>query len=79
MEQSNMHCVKCRANTATHDHKLMQTKNGKYRLNGICNVCGSRKSQFISNQMGEGLISGLLGFKDGFPLLNRIPILGQLL
>ena len=75
----NMYCVKCQSNTPTKDPKVIKTRNGRYRMVGKCQKCGIMKSRFISAQHAEGLLSGLLGFKDGFPLLNKIPIIGQLL
>lgn len=75
----DMHCLKCKGKTESHGHGIMQSKNGRYRVHAKCSQCGSNKSKFISNQHAQGLLSGLLGFKDGFPFLNKIPILGQLL
>jgi len=76
---SAMYCLSCRQQTGTSDPQVLQTPNGKYRMTGKCSTCGKTKSKFVNSQVGNGLISGLLGFKDGFPGLNRIPILGQLL
>lgn len=73
------YCVKCKESTPTTNAQVVQTKNGRYRIVGKCGTCGSGKSKFVSSQTGEGLLSGLLGFKNGFPILNQIPILGQLL
>lgn len=73
------YCVKCKESTPTANGQVVQAKNGRYRIVGRCSECGSAKSRFISGQHAEGLLSGLLGFKDGFPILNKIPILGQLL
>jgi len=74
-----MFCVKCKKRTPTTDQEVVKSKNGRYRLIGRCTICNTMKSKFISNQHANGLLSGLLGFKDGFPFLNKIPILGQLL
>ena len=78
-ESVNSYCVKCKESTPTSDARVVQTKNGRYRLVGKCGYCNSTKSSFVSKQTGEGLLSGLLGFKNGFPFLNQIPIIGQLL
>lgn len=78
----SVYCVKCRQKTETNNpqvKKLQVKGRTKYQLAGTCAMCGSKKSKFVSAQQGEGLLSGLLGFKDGFPLINKIPILGQIL
>lgn len=74
-----MYCVKCKSTTPSKNIQVIPTQNGRYRMAGVCGKCGSNKSKFISGQHAEGLLSGLLGFKDGFPFLNKIPIIGQLL
>jgi len=74
-----MRCLRCKKMTGSGIPEVKKTANGKYRLTGECNECGGKKSKFISQQHGEGLLSGMLGFKDGFPFLNQIPILGKLL
>lgn len=76
---SSMYCLSCRQTTGTTNPQVVQTPNGKYRMTGKCSECGKTKSKFVSSQVGNGLLSGLLGFKNGFPILNQIPILGQLL
>jgi len=76
---NDIFCVKCKRKTPTKNPKVVKTTNGRYRLVGECPKCGTMKSRFINAQHANGLLSGLLGFKDGFPLLNKIPIIGQLL
>lgn len=79
---AQIYCMKCRQATDTnspHVKKIQVKGRTKYQLAGTCASCGSKKSKFVSQQHGEGLLSGLLGFKDGFPFLNKIPIIGQLL
>lgn len=75
----SINCLRCKGVTNTHNMECKQSANGRYRVCGTCAECGANKSKFVNKQTGEGLISGLLGFKDGFPGLNRIPIIGQLL
>lgn len=79
MNQHQIHCLKCKGMTGTGMVKVEKTRNGRYRMHGKCVSCGGTKSKFITQQHGEGLLSGLLGFKDGFPFINKIPILGDLL
>ena len=43
-----MYCVKCRQFTKTRDVKQKTTKNNRQMLQGICVVCGTKKSKFIS-------------------------------
>jgi hypothetical protein len=74
-----MRCRQATDTTNPHIKKLQVKGKTKYQLAGTCAACGAKKSKFVSKQHGEGLLSGLLGFKDGFPGLNRIPIIGQLL
>ena len=51
------YCVKCKGKTDTENITVQKTKNSKYILKGICSVCGSRKSRFISAQEGERALS----------------------
>ena len=49
-------------------------------MTGICGQCGAKKSQFVSQQIGQGLLGKILGFKDGrIPVLSDIPLIGALL
>ena len=54
---------------------MIKTKNGKLMLSSKCAICGNKKSRFMKEQKGEGLLSNL-GIK--MPL-NKIPLLGDLL
>ena len=49
-----MYCVKCRIKTESNNITEVITKNNRKMLKSICVVCGSKKSQFISNKTGEG-------------------------
>ena len=48
MEQ--IYCVKCQEFTDTKPktRKLVTTSNGRYRLTGVCIVCGSKKGMFAN-------------------------------
>ena len=50
---------------------MIKTKNGRLALSSKCVVCGSKKSGFIKEQEGKGLLSNL-GIK--IPL-SKIPLL----
>ena len=45
---TSIYCVKCRDATNTKTEKLVTTKNGRYRLTGICATCGTKKGMFVN-------------------------------
>ena len=49
-----MYCVKCRIKTESNNVIEVITTNNRKMLKSTCVVCGSNKSQFISNKTGEG-------------------------
>ena len=53
---NKIYCVKCRKFTETRDVKPKTTKNNHQMLQGICVVCGMKKSKFISAN-GKGFIN----------------------
>jgi len=53
---NQIYCVKCRKFTETRDVKQKTTKNNRQMLQGICVVCGTKKSKFMSAS-GTGFIS----------------------
>ena len=53
---NQIYCVKCRKFTETRDVKQKTTKNNCQMLQGICVVCGTKKSKFISAG-GKGFIN----------------------
>ena len=53
------YCLKCRRNTENINPKVSSTSNGKAMLLSKCAMCGSKKSRFIKNQEGKGLLSNL--------------------
>ena len=54
---TSIYCVKCRDATNTKSEKLVTTKNGRYRLTGICATCGTKKGMFVSK---DGIITKTL-------------------
>jgi len=52
---NQIYCVKCCKFTETRDVKQKTTKNNRQMLQGICVVCGTKKSTFISAS-GKGFI-----------------------
>ena len=53
------YCLKCRRNTENINPKVSSTSNGKAMLLSKCTMCGGKKSRFIKNQEGKGLLSNL--------------------
>jgi len=53
---NQIYCVKCRRCTAAKDIKQITTDNNRQMLQGICVVCGTKKSKFISAS-GKGFIN----------------------
>ena len=53
---NKIYCFKCRKYTETRDVKHKTTKNNRQMLQGICVVCGRKKSKFISAS-GKGFIN----------------------
>ena len=69
------YCFKCRRNTKSINPKVSKTTNGKAIILSTCAICGSKKSKFIKEQEGKGLLSNL-GLRTP---LNKIPVLGDIL
>ena len=69
------YCLKCRKDTENINTKVSNTSNGRKTLISKCVICGSKKSRFIKNQEGKGLLSNLGVRKP----LSKVPILGDIL
>ena len=61
-------------NTGNKDARVMKTKNDRLMSISVCNVCGHKKSKFVSKNEGSGLLSSL-GIR--IPLSKK-PILNTL-
>ena len=70
-----IYCLKCRKDTENIDPKISSTSNGKAIILSKFVICGSKKSRFIKNQEGKGLLSNL-GIRTP---LNKVPILDDIL
>ena len=68
------YCLKCRRDTVTIDPKMVRTKNNRLVMQSKCSVCGTKKSRFVKEQEGKGLLSNL-GIKTP---LSKIPLLNTL-
>ena len=67
--------LKCRKNTENINPRVSKTSNGRTLVLLKCAICGSKKSRFIKNQEGKGLLSNL-GVRTP---LSQVPILGHIL
>ena len=70
----NSYCVKYRKDTENIDPKMLRAKNNRLIIQSKCLVCGIKKSIFIKNQQGKGLLSSL---RIKTPL-SKVPFLNTL-
>ena len=63
------YCLKCKQKTKNINSKGFVTKNKKYLVKSLCNICRCKKSKFISKQYAEGFLSQLF---SKIPILNKI-------
>ena len=65
------YCLRCKKQTKNLNSKGFVTKNKKYLVKSICDVCRSKKSKFVSKQevLGSGFLSNLF---SKIPILNKI-------
>ena len=60
------YCLKCRKQTKNINSKGFVTKNKRYLVKSICDICKSKKTKFVSKQDASGFLS---------QLFSKIPIL----
>ena len=65
----NTYCLKCKKPTKDLNSKGFVTKDRKYRVKSICNVCKSKESKRISKKQAQGFLSDLF---SKIPILNEI-------
>ena len=53
------YCLKCRKYTKNINPQVLSTSNGKIMILSRCEICNSKKSKFINQQEGKGLLSEL--------------------
>ena len=75
MYKMESYCLKCRKYTKNKDLQVSSTSNGKLTILLKCAICNSKKSKFINQQEGKGLLSKL-GIKTP---LSKILMLGDIL
>ena len=63
------YCFKCKKQTKNINSKGFLTKNKKYLIKSLCNICRSKKSKFVSKQYAEGFLSQLF---SKIPILDKI-------
>ena len=63
------YCLKCKRETKDLNSKGFITKNKKYIVKSICDICRSKKSKFVSKQQADGFLSDLF---SKIPILNKI-------
>ena len=49
--------MKCRKDTENVDPKMVRRKNNRLIMQSKCPVCGIKKSRFVKEQEGKGLLS----------------------
>ena len=69
------YCLKCQKDTENINPIVLNTTNSKTMLLSKCAKFGSKKSRFIKNQEGKGLLSNL-GIRTA---LSKVPLLGDIL
>ena len=45
-----MYCLKCKKDTKDLNVKAFMTKNNRYMLKSVCNICKTKKSKFVSKK-----------------------------
>ena len=63
------YCLQCKRKTKNINSKGFVTKNKKYLVKSLCNVCKSSKSKFVSKQEAQGFLSQIF---SKIPILNKI-------
>ena len=69
------YCLKCGKDTENINPEISNTSNGRKTILSKCAICRNKKSRFIKDQDGKGLLSNL-GVRTP---LSKVPILGDIL
>ena len=67
--------LNCRKDIESINPRVSNKSNGRKTIFSKCAICGGKKSRFIKNQEGKGLLSNL-GVRTP---LTKVPILGDIL
>ena len=63
------YCLKCRKQTKNLNSKGFVTKNKKYLVKSLCDICKFKKTKFVSKKDASGFLSNLF---SKIPILNKI-------
>ena len=63
------YCLKCKRKTKNLNSKGFITKNKRYLVKSLCDICKSKKTKFVSRQEAQGFLSNLF---SSIPILNKI-------
>ena len=63
------YCLKYKRKTKNINSKAFVTKNKKYLVKSLCDICKSKKTKFVSKQDASGFLSQLF---SKIPILNKI-------
>ena len=55
----NTYCLKCKKETSSIDPTMFKTKDNRLLMQSKCSVCKTKKSRFVKEQDGKGLLSNL--------------------
>ena len=55
----NTYCLKCKKETSSIDPKMFKTKDNRLLMQSKCSVCKTKKSRFVKELDGKGLLSNL--------------------
>ena len=69
------YCIVCKKNIENKNPKDFKMKNERLILKSVCSVCNNKKSRFISENEGSGLLSSF-GIRNP---LSKIPGLNILI
>ena len=69
------YCSKCKKHTENINPKVSKTSNCRTIVLSKCAICDSKKSRFMKNQEGKGLLSNLVVRRP----LSKLPIPGNIL
>ena len=66
-----IYCLKCKLKTETLDGIKKTSSNGRNMIKGICSVCGTKKSVFLSSKDRESVQGKGFSLNN---LINNLPI-----
>ena len=68
------YCLVCKKYTENTNPKIVRNRQNKLMIQSNCAICGSKKSRFMKEQKGLGILSNL-GIRTP---LSQIPLLNVL-